>query len=93
VLFLYTGAEGDRQVEVFVLRGGKLSIGLTVRGPFKAAAQSIGHPSTAGATELDVQEDVTTQEEVLEDPTRFGDNYVYRVSSAVSRQQHTLREL
>jgi hypothetical protein len=89
VLFLYTGLEGDRQVEVFVLRGGKLSIGLTVRGPFKAAAQSIGHPSTAGATELDVQEDVTTQEEVLEDPTRFGDSYVYRVSSAANSQQHT----
>jgi hypothetical protein len=69
---------------VFVLRGGKLSIGLTVRGPFKAAAQSLGHPSTAGASELDVREDVTTQEEVLEDPTRFGDSYVYRVSCSIS---------
>ncbi|KAG5178453.1 hypothetical protein JKP88DRAFT_350318 [Tribonema minus] len=65
--------EGDRTVEVFVLRGNRLSVGLTVRGPFKQ--QQAGHPATSMKAALETSEVVAEQDEMEHDPSMFGQTH------------------
>eukprot|EP00612_Vaucheria_litorea_P004631 CAMPEP_0171463236 /NCGR_PEP_ID=MMETSP0945-20130129/6975_1 /TAXON_ID=109269 /ORGANISM="Vaucheria litorea, Strain CCMP2940" /LENGTH=270 /DNA_ID=CAMNT_0011989963 /DNA_START=13 /DNA_END=825 /DNA_ORIENTATION=+ len=65
-----------RKVELFVLDGNDMSIGLSIRGPFKQT--KVGHPNTSARTAIEIKEIISDQDVLSKDPFRFGENYEFK---------------